>query len=63
MEGGQKDPTRLSVYNDRARHMRNEAEKPGEYFFVHEKTMAERSAVRQPQKAPKTPKFVDKQER
>ena len=48
------DPIRLSVYNDRARQIRNE--KPGDYFL---KTMAERSAVRQPQKAPKTPTFVD----
>ena len=48
------NPTRL---------MRNEAEIPGDDFLVHEKTMAERSAVRQPQKAPKTPKFLDTQER
>ena len=44
------DPSRLSVYNDRARQMKNEAEKPtklGDDSSVsrteqHEKTIAER---------------------
>ena len=53
-----KDPARLAAYNDRARQIKNEAEKPGD-DSQHEKTVAERSAVRQPKKAPVTPKFVD----
>ena len=66
------DPARLTVYNDRASKMKNEAEKPtklGDDSSVsrmeqHEKTMAERATVkkkiqRQSQKAPKSPKFVD----
>ena len=61
------DPARLSVYNDRPRQMKNEAEKTtklGDDSLVsrtkqHEKTMAERSAAKQPQKAPKTQEFVN----
>ena len=52
------DPARLSAYNDRARQMKNEAERLGD-DSQHEKTVAERPAVKQPQKAPKTPEFVD----
>ena len=48
------DPARLTVYNDRARKMKNEAEKPtklGDDSSVsrmeqHEKTMAERATVK-----------------
>ena len=53
-----KDLARLSAYNDRARQMENEAEKPGD-DSQHKKTVGERSAVKQPQKAPKTSEFVD----
>ena len=52
------DPARLSAYNDRARQMKNEGERLGN-DSQHEKTVAERPAVKQPQKAPKTPEFVD----
>ena len=66
------DPARLTVYNDRARKVKNEAQKPtklGDDSLVsrmeqHEKRMAERATVkkkiqRQSQKAPKTPEFID----
>ena len=61
------DPARLSVYNDRPRQMKNEAGKTtklGDDSLVsrtkqHEKTMAERSAAKQPHKAPKTQEFVN----
>ena len=53
-----KNPARLSAYNDRAKQMKNEAEEPGD-DSQNEKTVADRPAVRLPQKAPKTPKFVD----
>ena len=66
------DPAKLSAYNDSTRQMKNEAEKPtklGDDSSVSsteqcEKMMVARSAVkkslqRQPQKAPKTPEFVD----
>ena len=53
------DPVRLSACNDKAWQMKNEAENTGDDSSVHEKTMAERSAVKQPQKAPKTAEFVD----
>ena len=53
------DPARLSVYNDRGRQMKNEAEKPGDHSSVHEKMVAEGSAVKHPQKSPKNPEFVD----
>ena len=66
------DPAKLSANNDRTRQMKNEAEKPtklGDDSSVSsteqcEKMMVARSAVkkslqRQPQKAPKTPEFVD----
>ena len=39
--------------------MKNEAENTGDDSSVHEKTLAERSAVKQPQKTPKTAEFVD----
>ena len=52
------DPARLAAYNDRARQIKNEAEKPGD-DSQHEKTVAEGSGVRQPIKAPITPKFVN----
>ena len=52
------DPARLSAYNDRARQMKNEAEKPGD-DSQNQKTVVDRPAVRLPQKAPKIPKFVD----
>ena len=42
---------RLSSYNDRARQMKNEAEKPGD-DSQNEKVVADRPAVRLPQKAP-----------
>ena len=48
------DPERLSAYNDRARQMKNEAEKPGD-DSQNEKTVIDRPAVKQPQKAPKIP--------
>ena len=38
------DPARLSAYSDRAREMKNEAEKPGD-DSQHEKKVAEKSAV------------------
>ena len=44
------DPARLSEYNDRVRQMQNEAEDS-----QNEKT----PTVKQPQKVPKTPQFVD----
>ena len=52
------DPARLSAYNDRARQMKNEAEKPGD-DSQNQKTVAERFAVKHPKKSPKIPKFVD----
>ena len=48
------DPARLSVYNDRARQMKNEADNS-----QHEKTVAGRSTVKQLQKAIKTQGFID----
>ena len=59
MEG---DPEKLSAYNDRARQKRNEAErstKLDDDSSVYEKTVAESSGVKQPQKSPKTTEFVD----
>ena len=65
------DPAKLSAYNDSTRQMKNEAEKPtklGDDSSVSSteqcEKMVARSAVkkslqRQPQKAPKTPEFVD----
>ena len=53
------DPVRLSACNDKAWQMKNEAENMGDDSSVHEKTLAERSAVKQPQKTPKTAEFVD----
>ena len=53
------DPARLSAHNDRTRQMENEPTKLGNDSLVHEKTVAERSAIKQSQKAPKTPEFVD----
>ena len=53
------DPARLSAHNDRTRQMKNEPTKLGNDSSVHEKTVAERSAIKQSQKAPKTPEFVD----
>ena len=52
------DPARLSVYNDRARQMKNEAEKLGN-DSQNEKMVADRPAVRLTQKAPKTSRLVD----
>ena len=52
------DPAKLFAYNDRVRQMKNEAEEPGD-DSQNEKTVADRPAVRLPQRAPKTPKFVD----
>ena len=52
------DPARLSAYNDRARQVKNEAEKPGD-DSQNQKTVVDRPAVRLPQKASKIPKFVD----
>ena len=63
------DPGRLSEYNDRARQMKNETEKPikagdglpvgsMEQQMVTEKPVVKRKQ-RQPKKAPKTPEFVD----
>ena len=52
------DPEMLSAYNDRAKQMKNEAEKPGDYS-QNEKTVVDRPAVKKPQKAPKTPAFID----
>ena len=49
---------RLSAYNDRARQMKNEAEELGD-DSQNEKTVVDRPAVRLPQKAPKSPEFVD----
>ena len=54
------DPARLSAYNDRARQMKNEAEKPtklGDNYSVssveqHEKMVTERSAVKKIQRPP-----------
>ena len=48
------DPARLSVYNDRARQMKNEADNS-----QHEKTVAGRCTVKQLQKAIKTQGFID----
>ena len=52
------DPARLSAYNNRARQMKNEAEKSGD-DSQNEKMVTERSTVKHPQKVPKIPKFVD----
>ena len=52
------DSERLSAYNDGARQMKNEAEKPGD-DSQNEKTVIDTPAVKQLQKAPKIPKFVD----
>ena len=52
------DPARLSEYNDSARQIKNEAEKPS-HDSQHEKTVTERPAVKEPQKAPKTPWLFD----
>ena len=64
------DPARLFAYNNRARQMKNEAEKPtksGNDLSVssmvqHEETMTERFVVkrtqRQPQKTLKSPEFI-----
>ena len=52
------NPARLSAYNDRARQMENEAEEPGD-DSQNEKTVVDRPVVRLPQKAPKSPEFVD----
>ena len=52
------DPARLSGHNDRARQMKNEAEKPSD-DSQHEEMVPMRSAVKQPKKAPATPEFVD----
>ena len=57
------DPSRLSVYNDRARQMKNEAEKPtklGDDSSVsrtekHEKTIAERATIKKKKKIQKQP--------
>ena len=65
------DPARLFTYNNRARQMRDEAEKPtksGDDLWVgsmvhHEETVTESTVVkriqRHPQKAPKSPEFVE----
>ena len=52
------DPARLSEYNDSARQIKNEAEKPS-HHSQHEKMVTERPAVKEPQKAPKTPWLID----
>ena len=52
------DPERLSAYNGRARQMKNEVGEPGD-DSQNEKTVIDRPAVKQPQKASKIPKFVD----
>ena len=60
------DPSRLSVYNDRARQMKNEAEKPtklGDDSSVsrteqHEKTIAERATVKKKKKQKQPPKSI-----
>ena len=52
------DSARLSAYNDRARQMKIEAEKLGN-DSRHEKTVAERSEVKEPKESPKVPEFVD----
>ena len=39
------DPARLSAHNDRTRQMKNEPTKLGNDSSVHEKTVAERSAI------------------
>ena len=52
------DPARLSAYNDRTRQIKNEAGKLGN-DSQREKTVAERSAVKQSKKAPKPPELVD----
>ena len=54
----EKDPERLSAYNDRARQMKNEAEELGD-DSQNEKTVVDRPAVKHPKKALKTPEFVD----
>ena len=65
------DPARLFTYNDKARQMRNETEKPtksGDDLSVgsmvqHEETVTESFVVkrkqRQTQKVPKLPEFVE----
>ena len=60
------DPSRLSVYNDRARQMKNEAEKPtklGDDSSVsrteqHEKTIAERATVKKKKKYRNSPQSL-----
>ena len=64
------DPARLFAYNNRARQMRDEPEKPTKSvdsligsIVQHEETVTEGFVVkrtqRQPQKAPKSPEFVE----
>ena len=45
-----KDPSRLFAYKNKARQMKNEAEKLGDDSSVHEKIVVGRSAVKQPRK-------------
>ena len=63
------DSARLSEYNDRARRMKNKAEKPAKSGDDHSGSSMEQQMVterfvvkktqRQPQKASKSPEFVD----
>ena len=57
------DPARLFTYNNRARQMRDEAEKTAKVGSMEPKAVTERSVVkriqREAEKAPKSPEFVE----